>query len=117
AQPVQGVPVTFAGDDPVLDVRNMTVRFPVHKGLLHRLTGMVHAVEQVSFAIGKGETLGLVGESGSGKSTIGKAVIKLAALHDGEVRVSGKPVNYTDPTSLANMRRDVQMIFQDPFGS
>jgi len=117
AQPVQGVPMSFAGDAPVLEVRDMTVRFPVHKGMFNRLTGMVHAVEQVSFAIGKGETLGLVGESGSGKSTIGKAIIKLAPMQSGEVRVSGVPVNYTDPQSLAAMRRDVQMIFQDPFGS
>jgi peptide/nickel transport system ATP-binding protein len=117
AQAVQGVPMTFAGDAPVLEVRDMTVRFAVHKGMFNRLTGMVHAVEQVSFAIGKGETLGLVGESGSGKSTIGKAIIKLAPLLSGEVRVSGSPVNYTDPQSLAAMRRDVQMIFQDPFGS
>jgi peptide/nickel transport system ATP-binding protein len=117
AQAVEGVPITFAGDTPVLEVRDMTVRFAVHKGMFNRLTGMVHAVEQVSFAIGKGETLGLVGESGSGKSTIGKAIIKLAPLHGGEVRVSGIPVNYTDPQSLAAMRRDVQMIFQDPFGS
>lgn len=117
AQPVEGVPVACASDVPVLEVRDMTVRFPVRKGLLNRLTGMVHAVEQVSFAIGKGETLGLVGESGSGKSTIGKAIIKLAPLHGGEVRVSGKAVDYDDPQSLAAMRRDVQMIFQDPFGS
>jgi peptide/nickel transport system ATP-binding protein len=117
AKPVEGVPVTYAGDAPILEVRNMTVRFPVRKGLLNKLTGMVHAVEQVSFAIGKGETLGLVGESGSGKSTIGKAIIKLAPLNAGEVRVSGKLVDYGDPQSLAAMRRDVQMIFQDPFGS
>lgn len=117
AKAVDGVPVTHAGDAPVLEVRDMTVRFPVRKGLLNKLTGMVHAVEQVSFAIGKGETLGLVGESGSGKSTIGKAIIKLASLDGGEVRVSGRAVDYTDAQSLAAMRRDVQMIFQDPFGS
>lgn len=117
AKAVDGVPVTHAGDAPVLEVRDMTVRFPVRKGLLNKLTGMVHAVEQVSFAIGKGETLGLVGESGSGKSTIGKAIIKLASLDSGQVRVSGKTVDYTDAQSLATMRRDVQMIFQDPFGS
>ncbi len=117
ARPVQGVPVSFTGDQPVLEVDSLSVRFPVHSGFFGKLTGMVHAVNQVSFAIGKKETLGLVGESGSGKSTIGKAVINLAPAHSGEVRVFGKPVNYDDPCSLAEMRRDVQMIFQDPFGS
>src|SRR5690606_13139544 len=86
-------------------------------GFLGRLTGMVHAVEDVSFAIGKGETLGLVGESGSGKSTIGKAIINLAPVHSGEVRAGGKTIDYDDPASLSALRRDVQMIFQDPFGS
>ena len=117
AQPVAGVPITFAGDAPVLEVRDLSVRFPVHSGFFGNVTGMVHAVERVSFAIGKAETLGLVGESGSGKSTIGKAVIKLAPIHSGEIRVMGEVVDYDDPRSLARMRRDVQMIFQDPFGS
>ncbi|PTM93439.1 ABC transporter ATP-binding protein [Mycoplana dimorpha] len=116
-QPVQGVPVSYAGDAPVLEVNDLTVRFPVRSGFFGRLTGMVHAVEHASFAIGKGETLGLVGESGSGKSTIGKAIINLAPIDSGEVRVSGQRVDYGDPQSLARMRRDVQMIFQDPFGS
>ena len=117
ARPVDGVPVTVAGDAPVLEVKDMSVRFPVHSSFFGRLTGRVHAVEHVSFAIGKGKTLGLVGESGSGKSTIGKTVINLAPIHSGEVRVSGVRVDYGDPQSLARMRRDVQMIFQDPFGS
>jgi peptide/nickel transport system ATP-binding protein len=117
ARPVEGIPMVFSGDTPLLEVRDLAVRFPVHSGFFGRLTGMVHAVDHVSFAIGKGETLGLVGESGSGKSTIGKAIINLAQIHSGEVRVSGKPVDYSDRRSLASMRRDVQMIFQDPFGS
>lgn len=116
-QPVQGVPVSFAGETPVLEVKDLTVRFPVSSGFFGRVTGMVHAVEHASFAIGKGETLGLVGESGSGKSTIGKAIINLAQIKSGDVRVSGQAVNYANPQSLARMRRDVQMIFQDPFGS
>ena len=117
AQPVEGVPVSFAGEAPVLDVKDLTVRFPVRSGFFSRLTGMVHAVEHASFAIGKGETLGLVGESGSGKSTIGKAIINLAPIDSGHVRVSGQQVDYEKPQSLARMRRDVQMIFQDPYGS
>jgi peptide/nickel transport system ATP-binding protein len=116
AQPVGELPVLTDGQ-PVLEARNLAVRFPVHGGVLRRLKGTVHAVEDVSFAIGKGETLGLVGESGSGKSTIGKAIINLASVHAGEIRVCGETVDYGDPRSLARMRRQVQMIFQDPFGS
>jgi peptide/nickel transport system ATP-binding protein len=116
AQPVGELPVLTDGQ-PVLEARNLAVRFPVHGGVLRRLKGTVHAVEDVSFAIGKGETLGLVGESGSGKSTIGKAIINLASIHAGEIRVCGETVDYGDPRSLARMRRQVQMIFQDPFGS
>ena len=115
--PTDAIPVTFAGDSPVIEVANLSVRFAMRGGFLGRLTGMVHAVEDVSFAIGKGETLGLVGESGSGKSTIGKAIINLAPVHAGKVTVSGRVVDYDDPRSLALLRRDVQMIFQDPFGS
>ena len=117
AQPVQGVPVSFAGEAPVLEVEDLSVHFPVHSGFFGRLTGMVHAVDHASFAIGSGETLGLVGESGSGKSTIGKAIINLAPINSGDVRISGQQVDYDDPRSLARMRRDVQMIFQDPYGS
>ncbi|MGK9259434.1 ABC transporter ATP-binding protein [Sinorhizobium meliloti] len=117
AQPVQGVPASITGETPVLDVTDLTVRFPVRSGFFGRLTGMVHAVERASLAITKGETLGLVGESGSGKSTIGKAVINLAPIGSGDVRVCGQRVDYDDPQSLARMRRDVQMIFQDPYGS
>ena len=115
--PVAYVPSTFRGKAPILEVKSLCVRFPSHSGLFGRITGEVHAVEQVSFAIGEGETLGLVGESGSGKSTIGKAIIDLAPRHSGDIIVAGRPVNYRDATSLGAMRRDVQMIFQDPFGS
>jgi peptide/nickel transport system ATP-binding protein len=117
ARSVEGVPLSFRGDAPVLEVRDLSVRFPSRGGLFGRLKGEVHAVEQVSFAIGKGETLGLVGESGSGKSTIGKAIIDLAPRHSGEITVAGRRIDYADPKSLASLRCDVQMIFQDPFGS
>ncbi|WP_321936282.1 ABC transporter ATP-binding protein [Paraburkholderia sp. J8-2] len=115
--PVEKMPLTFRGKEAILEVNNLCVRFPSNSGLFGRLTGEVHAVEQVSFAIGQGETLGLVGESGSGKSTIGKAIINLAPHYCGEVIVAGRPVDYDDPSSLGALRREVQMIFQDPFGS
>lgn len=115
AQPIDRLPATE--ENPVLELRDLSVRFPVRDGLLGRVKGAVHAVDAVSFAIGKGETLGLVGESGSGKSTIGKAIINLAPVHDGSVIVAGQQVDYRNAASLARMRRQVQMIFQDPFGS
>ncbi|HWD12608.1 ABC transporter ATP-binding protein [Pseudochrobactrum sp. sp1633] len=120
-QPLQELPLTGAeagqAEQPVIVVRDLSVRFPVHSGLLSRLTGNVHAVEDVSFAIHKGETLGLVGESGSGKSTIGKAIIDLAPVHAGTVQLCGREIDYKDAKSLSSLHRDVQMIFQDPFGS
>jgi len=116
AQPIDSLPVAAAGD-AVLEVRDLSVRFPHHAGLLGRVKGAIHAVDGVSFSIGKGETLGLVGESGSGKSTIGKAIVNLAPVHGGSVTVSGQQVDYRSAASLAQMRRQVQMIFQDPFGS
>ena len=111
---------SFQSDEevsPVIQVEDLCVRFPVRSGLFNRLTGNVHAVESVSFAINKGETLGLVGESGSGKSTIGKAIIDLAPIHAGVIRVCDRTIDYKDAKSLSSLRRDVQMIFQDPFGS
>lgn len=118
---LQELPLTEGSSDtkdaPVITVNDLCVRFPVRSGLLSRLTGNVHAVENVSFAIGKGETLGLVGESGSGKSTIGRAIIDLAPVHAGRIQLSGREIDYKDPKSLSALHRDVQMIFQDPFGS
>jgi len=102
---------------PVLAVRDLSVRFPVRSGLMNRQIGNVHAVEQVGFYIEAGETLGLVGESGSGKSTIGKAIINLVKMDAGEIRLDGKLVDYDKRHDLAQLRRKVQMIFQDPFGS
>lgn len=116
-QVLRDLPLTFSGDQPVLEVRDLSVRFAYRSGLLGRTTGQVHAVENVSFAIGKGETLGLVGESGSGKSTIGKTIIDLVPKHQGTITVDGRTVDYRSPDSMRDLRRDVQMIFQDPFGS
>jgi peptide/nickel transport system ATP-binding protein len=115
--PIENVPLTFRGKEAVLELRDLSVRFSAHSGLFGRVIGEVHAVERVSFAIGQGETLGLVGESGSGKSTIGKAIIDLAPRYSGDIIVAGRPVQYQNPASLGALRRDVQMIFQDPFGS
>jgi peptide/nickel transport system ATP-binding protein len=101
----------------ILSVDRLTVRFPIHGGLLARRMGTVHAVEDVSLSIRAGETLGLVGESGSGKSTIGWAIMNLQRVHSGTVSLAGKAIDYASDASCAALRRDVQMIFQDPYGS
>ncbi|AJY47757.1 ABC transporter ATP-binding protein [Martelella endophytica] len=104
-------------DKPVLEARNLTKRFDVHSGLLSRLTGRVHAVENVSFKLHAGETLSLVGESGCGKSTTGRAVMRLIEPDSGEVLIDGENVLGYDGRSMRKLRQSVQMIFQDPFAS
>ena len=100
----------------VVEVNDLSVRFPVRGGLLNRIQQNVHAVEKVSFSISAGETLALVGESGSGKSTIGKALMSLLPF-EGEVRINGRATKGLSRRSLQSVRRDVQMIFQDPYAS
>ncbi|MBO9126512.1 MULTISPECIES: ABC transporter ATP-binding protein [unclassified Rhizobium] len=101
----------------LLSVDDLTVRFAVRAGLLARHKGNIHAVEGVSLSIRAGETLGLVGESGSGKSTIGRAVMNLEKIYSGTVKLAGRPIEYSSSAARAAFRRDVQMIFQDPYGS
>lgn len=102
---------------PVLQVRNLTKRFDIHSGLFNRLTSRVHAVENVSFDLHAGETLSLVGESGCGKSTTGRAIMRLIEPQAGSVLVEGREVLGLDRKDLREMRKSVQMIFQDPFAS
>ncbi|WP_180898721.1 ABC transporter ATP-binding protein [Martelella soudanensis] len=104
-------------EKPVLEARNMSVRFDIHSGLLSRLSGRVHAAENVSFKLHAGETLSLVGESGCGKSTTGRAVMRLIEPDSGEVLVDGEDVLGDDVRSMRKLRQTVQMIFQDPFAS
>ena len=118
-------PVTAANDnadvdaaaEPVVTVDGLTARFPVRKGLLRRLVARVHAVENVSFAIRPGETLGLVGESGCGKSTTGRAILKLIEPTDGRIEILGRDVTRLGRAAMRPIRRDVQMIFQDPYAA
>ena len=95
----------------LLDVRDLTVHFPVRSGLLQRVTGQVKAVDGVSFALERGETLGLVGESGCGKSTTARAVLRLIPVTAGSVRFRGEDLLELDPLRL---RRRVGMVFQRP---
>ncbi|NNU50582.1 ABC transporter ATP-binding protein [Rhizobium sp. WYCCWR 11279] len=102
---------------PVLQVKNLTKRFDIHSGLFGRLTSRVHAVENVTFDLHAGETLSLVGESGCGKSTTGRAIMRLIEPQAGSVLVEGREVLGLDRKDLREMRKSVQMIFQDPFAS
>ena len=108
---------TAAAAEPVLSVRDLTKRFPIRRGLLKSLAGHVHAVEKVSFDLGAGETLALVGESGCGKSTTGRALMKLVEPTAGSIIIAGRDVTALSSRDMQPVRRDIQMIFQDPYAS
>jgi len=102
---------------PVLDVVNLKKHFPVKKGVLRRTVGQVYAVDDVTFRIGEGETLGLVGESGCGKSTVARTVLRLIEPTAGSIKLDGNDVTRLGKTELRPYRRQMQIIFQDPFSS
>ena len=104
-------------DELLLKVENLTTRFAVKGGMFRRKVANVHAVEDVSFTINKGQTLGLVGESGCGKSTVGRSILRLEEPQRGSVLVGGKDIMALERSGLRNSRLDMQMIFQDPFAS
>jgi peptide/nickel transport system ATP-binding protein len=103
--------------NPVLSVRNLVTRFPVRGGAFRKLVGRVHAVEDISFDIAAGETLSFVGESGCGKSTTGRSILYLNPPEKGDVIFQGKRVRPDDKSDIRNLRRNVQIVFQDPFSS
>jgi peptide/nickel transport system ATP-binding protein/glutathione transport system ATP-binding protein len=102
---------------PLLRVQNLVTRFPVKGGILRRTVAEVHAVQDVSFDIRPGQTLALVGESGSGKSTCGRSILRLVEPRSGEVSLGGQNIRGLGPEGLRRARRDMQMVFQDPFAS
>jgi peptide/nickel transport system ATP-binding protein len=103
--------------EPILSVRNLVTRFDVRGGAFRRKVGRVHAVEGLSFDLQPGETLALVGESGCGKSTTGRSILYLNPPNSGEVVFAGRKVEPSSRKDLSHLRRNVQMIFQDPFSS
>ena len=102
---------------PLVEVRNLATRFDLKGGLMGRITGRVHAVENVSFDIFPGETLALVGESGCGKSTVARSIMQLDKPQSGSIRYDGTELIGASKTTLTRFRREAQMIFQDPFSS
>ncbi|MGH1578284.1 ABC transporter ATP-binding protein [Planktotalea sp.] len=103
--------------EPLLAVSGLTTRFPVTGGLLRRVVANVHAAEDISFTINKGQTLSLVGESGCGKSTVGRSLLRLVEPLAGQITLDGVEIMDMSPAELRDARRDMQMIFQDPFAS
>ena len=103
--------------EPLVRVKNLKKYFPIHGGVLGGVIAWVKAVDEISFDIYEGETLGLVGESGSGKTTAGKTILQLYRPTDGEVYFEGKLINNLKGEELRKLRRNMQIIFQDPYGS
>ena len=101
---------------PLLEVRGLTKHFPVRRGFLG-MRGHVAAVDGVDFVLGAGESLSIVGESGCGKSTLGRLVLRLLAPTGGEVLLRGRRIDKLSPSAMRPLRKDMQIVFQDPFGS
>ena len=110
---------TSSGEGPrkVVQVDDLVTHFAVRRGLFGRVSGHVYAVDGVSFFIQKGETLGVVGESGCGKTTLGKTVLRLIAPTAGQILLHGKDITAMSDRDLRDERRDMQMVFQDPYSS
>lgn len=103
--------------ETILEVKNLVVSFPVKKNIFGRATQFFKAVDGVSFNVQKGETVGLVGESGCGKTTLGRAILQLIQPSSGEILLNGKDITTIRSADMRNLRKDLQIVFQDPYGS
>jgi oligopeptide transport system ATP-binding protein len=110
-------PQSVTARNVILDVQDLKIHFPVYGGLLQREVGTVKAVDGVSFQVHEGETLGLVGESGCGKSTTGLAVLRMLPITSGKVVFEGVDITNYNQGQMRPIRRRIQMVYQDPFGS
>jgi oligopeptide transport system ATP-binding protein len=106
-----------SANEPLVETIHVKKYFPIKAGLLQREVARVHAVDDVSIQVFEGETLGLVGESGCGKSTLGRTIVRLLEPTDGDVRFDGKSIAKLGPRALRPLRREMQMVFQDPYAS
>ena len=103
--------------ETLLEVNNLKKYFPIKGGVFSQTIGYVYAVDDVSFTVDKGETLGLVGESGCGKSTTGRSILRLIEPTDGKIYFEGQDVTALDKNAMRSLRREMQIIFQDPYAS
>src|SRR3954471_10035420 len=109
--------MSSSNGSPLVEVDSLKKYFPIKQGLLGREIGRVHAVDDVTFSVREGETLGLVGESGCGKSTLGRTIVRLLAPTGGDVRFRGRSIGGLRARDLRPLRREMQMVFQDPYAS
>jgi ABC-type oligopeptide transport system ATPase subunit len=110
-------PEVRAGHGPLVEVEHLTKHFAVKQGVFSRAKGVVHAVEDVSLSVNRGETLGIVGESGCGKSTTARLMVRLLEPTAGTIRFEGEDITHLSPRRMRPLRREMQIIFQDPYSS
>ncbi|MBC7678899.1 MAG: ABC transporter ATP-binding protein, partial [Pseudorhodobacter sp.] len=112
------VPVGSSGGEPLLHVENLQKYFPVTRGIIfQRQVGAVKAVDGLSFSVNKGETMGLVGETGCGKSTTGRLLTRLLEPSEGRITFDGRDITHLSRKAMRPLRKDIQIIFQDPYSS